>query len=130
MEDDNASASTMSNRPDNVGAYLIERLQSLGVSHVFGVPGDYVLGFFKQLSDSQLNLVTTCDELNAGYAADAYADPRNRRRVRYLFRWRSKGCECHSAGVCGKIPASGHRRSPRNQRTDRKPAPPPQGTDI
>jgi indolepyruvate decarboxylase len=32
-----------------------------------------VLGFFKQLSDSQLNLVTTCDELNAGYAADAYA---------------------------------------------------------
>jgi TPP-dependent 2-oxoacid decarboxylase len=73
MEDKNASASTMSNRPDNVGAYLIERLQSLGVSHVFGVPGDYVLGFFKQLSDSQLNLVTTCDELNAGYAADAYA---------------------------------------------------------
>jgi indolepyruvate decarboxylase len=37
------------------------------------VPGDYVLGFFKQLSDSALNLVTTCDELNAGYAADAYA---------------------------------------------------------
>ena len=73
MEDDNASASTMSNRPDNVGSYLIERLQSLGVSHVFGVPGDYVLGFFKQLSDSQINLVTTCDELNAGYAADAYA---------------------------------------------------------
>lgn len=73
MEDDNTSASAMSNRPDNVGAYLIKRLQSLGVSHVFGVPGDYVLGFFKQLSDSQLNLVTTCDELNAGYAADAYA---------------------------------------------------------
>jgi len=73
MEDDNASASAMSNRPGNVGAYLIERLHSLGVSHVFGVPGDYVLGFFKQLSDSQLNLVTTCDELNAGYAADAYA---------------------------------------------------------
>ncbi|MGZ8932448.1 MAG: thiamine pyrophosphate-binding protein, partial [Halobacteriota archaeon] len=73
MEDNNASASAMSNRPGNVGAYLIERLQSLGVSHVFGVPGDYVLGFFKQLSDSQLNLVTTCDELNAGYAADAYA---------------------------------------------------------
>ncbi|MEI7826813.1 MAG: thiamine pyrophosphate-binding protein [Euryarchaeota archaeon] len=73
MEGDNAYASVISNRPDNVGAYLIARLQSLGVSHVFGVPGDYVLGFFKQLSDSQINLVTTCDELNAGYAADAYA---------------------------------------------------------
>ena len=72
MEDNDASGSATSN-PHNVGAYIIERLQSLGVSHVFGVPGDYVLGFFKQLSDSQLNLVTTCDELNAGYAADAYA---------------------------------------------------------
>ncbi|MGZ4905114.1 MAG: thiamine pyrophosphate-binding protein, partial [Halobacteriota archaeon] len=57
----------------NVGEYLIERLASLGLQHVFGVPGDYVLGFFKQLSDSPLNLVTTCDELSAGYAADAYA---------------------------------------------------------
>jgi len=37
------------------------------------VPGDYVLGFFKQLSDSEIDLITTCDELNAGYAADAYA---------------------------------------------------------
>jgi len=73
MEDNNASELATSNHPYNVGAYLIKRLQSLGVSHVFGVPGDYVLGFFKQLSDSQLNLVTTCDELNAGYAADAYA---------------------------------------------------------
>ena len=72
MEGHNASASEKSNS-DNVGAYLIKRLQSLGVSHVFGVPGDYVLGFFKQLSDSQIKLVTTCDELNAGYAADAYA---------------------------------------------------------
>ncbi|MGZ4881034.1 MAG: alpha-keto acid decarboxylase family protein [Halobacteriota archaeon] len=72
MEDNDASGSATLN-PHNIGAYIIERLQSLGVSHVFGVPGDYVLGFFKQLSDSQLNLVTTCDELNAGYAADAYA---------------------------------------------------------
>ena len=73
MGDNNASKLATSNHPYNVGAYLIERLQSLGVSHVFGVPGDYVLGFFKQLSDSQLDLITTCDELNAGYAADAYA---------------------------------------------------------
>jgi len=73
MEDDDASATGTPSRPDNVGTYLIHRLQSLGVSHVFGVPGDYVLGFFKQLNDSELNLVTTCDELNAGYAADAYA---------------------------------------------------------
>jgi len=58
---------------ETVGDYLIERLYELGIQHVFGVPGDYVLGFFKQLSDSKLHLVTTCDELSAGYAADAYA---------------------------------------------------------
>ena len=72
-ETDDASTSGTSHRAENVGGYLIERLRLLGLSHVFGVPGDYVLGFFKQLSDSALNIVTTCDELNAGYAADAYA---------------------------------------------------------
>lgn len=56
-----------------IGGYLIERLQSLGVDHVFGVPGDYIIAFFKQLSDSKIQLVNTCDELTAGYAADAYA---------------------------------------------------------
>jgi indolepyruvate decarboxylase len=59
-----------------IGGYLIERLQSLGVDHVFGVPGDYIIAFFKQLSDSKIQLVTTCDELTAGYAADAYARTR------------------------------------------------------
>ena len=34
--------------------YLIERLQEMGVRHVFGVPGDYVLSFFKKLSESSL----------------------------------------------------------------------------
>ena len=59
-----------------IGGYLIERLQSLGVDHVFGVPGDYIIAFFKQLSDSKIQLVPTCDELTAGYAADAYARTR------------------------------------------------------
>ena len=37
-----------------ISAYLIHRLQSLGARHVFGVPGDYVLGFYKALEDSDL----------------------------------------------------------------------------
>ncbi|MFZ0010546.1 MAG: thiamine pyrophosphate-binding protein [Halobacteriota archaeon] len=68
-----AVGSNIANSSGTVGAYLIDRLQSHGISHVFGVPGDYILGFFKQLSDSEIDLITTCDELNAGYAADAYA---------------------------------------------------------
>ena len=57
----------------SVGDYLINRLQECGVRHVFGVPGDYVLSFFKKLSESPLQVINTCDEQGAGFAADAYA---------------------------------------------------------
>jgi TPP-dependent 2-oxoacid decarboxylase len=58
---------------ETIGEYLIRRLQEEGVGHVFGVPGDYVLGFFKKLEESPLQVVNTCDEQGAGFAADAYA---------------------------------------------------------
>jgi TPP-dependent 2-oxoacid decarboxylase len=57
----------------NIGHYLIDRLYAHGVRHVFGIPGDYVLGFYDQLSRSKLRLINTCDEQGAGFAADAYA---------------------------------------------------------
>src|SRR5437870_6477270 len=57
----------------SIGEYLIQRLHAHGVRHVFGVPGDYVLGFFQQLVESPLQVVNTCDEQGAGFAADAYA---------------------------------------------------------
>src|SRR4026207_2507052 len=56
-----------------IGQYLIQRLHAHGVRHVFGIPGDYVLGFYDQLQHSKLRLVNTCDEQGAGFAADAYA---------------------------------------------------------
>ena len=61
------------NRGTNIGEYLIQRLYAHGVRHVFGIPGDYVLGFCDQLESSPLSIVTTCDEQGAGFAADAYA---------------------------------------------------------
>src|SRR5881398_2534552 len=57
----------------SIGEYLIQRLYAHGVRHVFGIPGDYVLGFYDQLQHSQLATITTCDEQGAGFAADAYA---------------------------------------------------------
>ncbi|WP_107670727.1 alpha-keto acid decarboxylase family protein [Cyanothece sp. BG0011] len=57
----------------SIGNYLIERLLQLGVNHVFGVPGDFVLGFNKLLEKSELEFINTCDEQGAGFAADAYA---------------------------------------------------------
>lgn len=57
----------------NLSAYLLQRLKSLGVDHVFGIPGDYVLPFFDELIASDVEHVAACNELNAGYAADGYA---------------------------------------------------------
>ena len=56
-----------------IGSYLIERLQAHGIRDVFGIPGDYVLGFYSMLEKSSLRLVGCCREDNAGFAADAYA---------------------------------------------------------
>ncbi|HRZ87457.1 MAG TPA: thiamine pyrophosphate-binding protein [bacterium] len=60
-------------RRSTVGEYLIKRLEQAGLTHIFGVPGDYVLGLFDLLGKSKLKVVCNCNELNAGYAADAYA---------------------------------------------------------
>ncbi len=59
--------------PMTAGRYLIRRLEQLGLKHIFGVPGDYVLKFLDLIEESNIDLVTTCNELNAGYAGDAYA---------------------------------------------------------
>ena len=56
-----------------VSRYLLQRLQEAGIRHLFGVPGDYVLDFLDEVVASPIHWVGTCNELNAGYAADGYA---------------------------------------------------------
>ncbi len=56
-----------------VSSYLIERLYEHGVRHVFGVPGDYVLGLYREFDRSPIGIINTSDEQGAGFAADAYA---------------------------------------------------------
>jgi len=56
-----------------VAEYLLTRLKEIGVDHLFGVPGDFVLGFLNQVLKSNVKYVGTCNELNAAYAADGYA---------------------------------------------------------
>lgn len=57
----------------SIGDYLIERLAAYGVRDVFGIPGDYVLGFYSMLEHSPIRVVGCCKEDHAGFAADAYA---------------------------------------------------------
>ncbi len=59
--------------PQTIGEYLIRRLQDYGVTDVFGIPGDFVLGFYEQLQNSPIRVIGCTREDNAGYAADAYA---------------------------------------------------------
>jgi TPP-dependent 2-oxoacid decarboxylase len=42
----------MSKLNQNVGSFLIQRLYGYGVRHIFGVPGDFVLGFYQQFIQS------------------------------------------------------------------------------
>jgi len=57
----------------SVGQYLLDQLYRHGVRHVFGVPGDYVLGFYGLIERSPIQHVGTTREDAAGFAADAYA---------------------------------------------------------
>jgi len=63
----------MINQEITVAEYLLSRLKEIGVDHLFGVPGDFVLGFLNQVLKSDVKYVGTCNELNAAYAADGYA---------------------------------------------------------
>jgi TPP-dependent 2-oxoacid decarboxylase len=64
----------MSEIQQTIGTYLIQRIYDYGVRYVFGVPGDFVLGFYQQLNNSnKLKIINTCDEQGAAFAADAYA---------------------------------------------------------
>src|SRR5438045_4893136 len=56
-----------------IGGYLIQRLYAHGVRHIFGLPGDYVLGFYDLLSKSKLSIINTRDGQGGGLAADSYA---------------------------------------------------------
>ena len=57
----------------SVGEYLIDALRKRGVNHVFGVPGDFILGLYEIGTDRGMNMVNSTREETATYAADGYA---------------------------------------------------------
>ncbi|MFD5134945.1 thiamine pyrophosphate-binding protein [Streptomyces sp. NPDC058378] len=56
----------------NGGDLVVETLQGLGATTVFGLPGQHALGMFDALRRSSLAYVGLRVENNAGFAADAY----------------------------------------------------------
>jgi indolepyruvate decarboxylase len=63
-----------------LGDFLVAYLRRFGVSHIFGLPGDLVLGLFNRFDRSRdLEIVTFSHEPSVGFAADGYA--RSTRRL-------------------------------------------------
>ena len=62
----------MAVRP-TIGSVLLDRLHQLGLRHIFGIPGDYVLKLFELIEQSPIRHIATTREDCAGFAADAYA---------------------------------------------------------
>ncbi len=61
----------------NTAEYLIKKLEELGITDIFGVPGDYNFNILYAINDNpNVRWIGCTNELNAGYAADGYA--RNR----------------------------------------------------
>ena len=56
-----------------VGQFLCEYLESKGVKHIFGIPGDFALPTFRHLEASNMDVITLTHEPSVGFAADGYA---------------------------------------------------------
>ncbi|KAF2449792.1 pyruvate decarboxylase [Karstenula rhodostoma CBS 690.94] len=57
-----------------LGRYMWERIHQIGITSIFGVPGDFNLQFLDSIFDvAGLTWVGNQNELNAAYAADGYA---------------------------------------------------------
>jgi len=67
--------------PVTIARYLAARLREAQIEHVFAVPAHYTNAFlFTLIEDETVEVVDTGNELEAGYAADAYARVRPGRR--------------------------------------------------
>ena len=56
----------------NGGDVVVETLTALGVSHVFGIPGQHALGLFDAIRRSDLTFVSSRVENNSAFGADGY----------------------------------------------------------
>jgi len=56
-----------------LGSFLIELLESHGVTHVFGIPGVHNLELYRGLASSRIRHVTGRHEQGLGFMADGYA---------------------------------------------------------
>jgi acetolactate synthase-1/2/3 large subunit len=79
-----------------LGDYLVDYLQKIGVSHLFGIPGDLVIKLFLKFGRLRgLKVITLSHEPAVGFAADGYARSTGRIGVICATSKRCKHEFCH-----------------------------------
>lgn len=81
----------------NGGDLVVETLEALGATTVFGIPGQHALGLFDALSRSTLEFVSSRVENNAAFAADGFT--RATGKVGVLFLSTGPGALTSLAGL-------------------------------
>jgi len=56
----------------NGAAILVESLKSQGVKHIFGIPGNHILGLYDALGSSSITHILATHEPSVGFMADTY----------------------------------------------------------
>ena len=68
------SAPVVKATPRTAIQYVLSRLKNLGITDVFGVPGDYAFPINDAIcADKDMRFIGSCNEVNAAYSADGYA---------------------------------------------------------
>ena len=81
----------------NGGDLVVETLEALGASTVFGIPGQHALGLFDALSRSRLEFISSRVENNSAFAADGFS--RATGQVGVLFLSTGPGALTSLAGL-------------------------------
>ena len=105
---------------DTIGQYLLKRLYDAGVKHIFGVPGDYVLGFYDLMIKSPIQHIGTTREDTAAFAADGYARCTGMGALAVTYGVGAlKYGKCNCRCLCGVLACGSHQRSSWRARTKR-----------
>ncbi|MCC3279831.1 thiamine pyrophosphate-binding protein [Arthrobacter sp. zg-Y40] len=93
-----ANPSAASSAPvRNGGDLVVETLEALGATTVFGIPGQHALGLFDALSRSRLEFISSRVENNSAFAADGFS--RATGQVGVLFLSTGPGALTSLAGL-------------------------------
>lgn len=56
--------------------YIANKLEEIGISHVFGVPGSYIMPIWQSLAD-KFEIILACHETGAGFMAEGFSRGKN-----------------------------------------------------